>query len=175
MRSLARDPLFSVILALACSAFLVQCGSSDDPASVCQPTLLTAGTYSFLVTSVNDECAGGLLALIIPSGPYVVDLPAFGELPATVDLDLPLVGTVSVDLYLSGNTIQLVTDPAEIEGTLEYLGTTYTYRATATGALCPYNRATVDMSLAITLTSLQPPFGGISVPCRVVIRLTGRI
>lgn len=173
MRLVASSRLFSLILVLVCCVFLVQCGSSDDPASVCLPTLLTAGTYSFVVSSVSDECAGGLLAALIPIGPYPIDLPSYGDLPASEDLDFPFVGEVTVDLYPSGNTIQMVTDPAEIEGTLQYLGTTYTYRANVTGALCPLNRAGVDMSLAISLNSLTPSFPLITTPCRVVIKLTG--
>jgi hypothetical protein len=159
---------FSLLLVPFCALCLVHCGGSDTTTQ-CVPSFLKGGSYSFLTRTVNDGCAGGVLAGLVPAGPYVMDLPPVSELPATITLDLPFVGEVDADLSLSGNTVQIITD--EISGTVDYLGMTWAYVAAVSGILCPTSPALADVSLAVNLISLDP--ADFPVPCKVVITLSG--
>jgi len=166
---------FLLLLVPFCALCLVHCGESDTTTQ-CVPSFLKGGSYSFLVNSVNDRCAGGVLAGLVPAGPYVMELPSVSELPATITLDLPFVGDVDADLSVSGNTVQIIT--GEISGTVDVGGTNVAYEAAVSGALCPTSPALADLSLVVNLISLEPSslFGvTIAVPCRVVIALTGRL
>lgn len=162
-----------LLIPLLCAGLLVQCGGSDDPESVCVPSLLTGGTYAFRIGTVSDRCAGGLLAGLVPPGPYTVELPGFADLPATVTLDLPFVGEITARLSPSGNTIAVVSDPLVISGTIEYLGLTIDYEASAAGALCPVSPLAADLNLAVEVLSADGLPIAVDLPCRVVIPMTG--
>jgi hypothetical protein len=159
-----------LLLVPFCALFLVHCGESDTTTQ-CVPSFLKGGSYSFLTRTVNDGCAGGLLAGLVPAGPYVMDLPPVSALPATITVDLPFVGEVEADLSLSGNLVEIVTDPPEISGTVEYLGMTVSYEASVRGVLCPTAPTLADVNLEVNLISLDPAY--FAVPCKVVIILTG--
>lgn len=172
MRPSSHTKSYLLCLALFCSAFLVQCGGSDDPEPACVPSLLTGGDYAFTLGAVRDGCAGGVLAGLIqdeyPVPPPEMTLPAFDQLPATININLPFVGLVQADLSVSGNTIQLNV-PSEIS--FPGVGD-----ATVSGVLCPVSATEVQASLTFRITQVEPAFSVlVRPPCNVVISLTGNL
>ncbi|MEW6440176.1 MAG: hypothetical protein AB1640_04500 [bacterium] len=163
----------------ALAVFTPACGDDDDDGGngqQCQPEQLTAGSYSFMVDGVDDLCADGFLEPIIrefaPYGP--VTLPSFAQLqegPQSVQLDLPLVGTITVDLSYQGG--EIVFSVAQGDYTIQGCVAS----VSAQGTICPVSQSNVGLTGTFTLHDLGSgceafdPF--VDVPCTVTVDLSG--
>jgi hypothetical protein len=177
MKRRAQTGPFHLILILLCAGLMVQCGDSDDPDPLCDPSLLADGDYVFSLGTVSDGCAGGVLAGFIrdeyPEPRPEMSLPAFDELPATISMNLPFVGMVQADLLVSGNDIRMDLTPSDFLGTMTIpLVGPVDYDLSASGILCPVSTTKVEVTLVLDVHRLEALGNRVS-NCRLVIPLSG--
>jgi hypothetical protein len=171
--------LWAGVCALA--VFAPACGSDgngDGSQALCVVEELEAGAYSFSLQRVDDACANGLLEPIIGAqpGPYgPVALPSFVELqqrPVSVELELPFVGSVTVQLSLEGDVIALSVP----QGDFTFEGCVAT--VSASGTLCPFSQSEVGLTVALRLHNLGTGCGAFTpwiedLPCTITVGLSG--
>ena len=177
MKSNYKIKFIQLFLVLTFTLFLTQCGSdSDDVEIICVLSSLTGGDYSFRLVDIGGTCAGVSL-LPIPEDTYSITLPAYDKLPAETTFQLPIIGEVTARFTADGNSVQVVTVPAEISGTVSEPGITGTFKAVVTGVLCPTstNTAVMDLSVdfkEINLVIFTIPY---TTPCIMDIDLIGAL
>ena len=178
---LRREKSFLVWAAVwALAVFAPACGSDgngDGSQALCVVEELEAGAYSFTRQTVVDDCSGvdvGDLIRIIDPGPYgPIALPSFAELQAgtdPVDIELPVIGTVEVQLSLDGDVVRL-TLPGGAVDVLVLPGCTATIGAR--GTLCPVSMSQVNATLVITIEDVVGDCDLIPVDCSATINLRG--
>jgi hypothetical protein len=111
------------------------------------------GTYLFTVDRVTDNpggCSFGQADPFVGEQFGPLDLPATVDLPAqrTIE-DVPLVGTVTVDIRTDGQTIR-IDGTEQIQVSVPGIGN---ITATVTGLLCPKSASRVDGQITVRITS----------------------
>jgi hypothetical protein len=115
---------------------------------------------------------------LIPPGPYPITLPAYGSLPQSVTLTMPLPGSPEVTGTLSevsGDIVLTVDGTTQVDVDLPPVAgfpPSISFTVAVAGTLCPLSEGTVDAELAITLPQAVPPFtsGG----CTIDAKLRGK-
>lgn len=151
-------------------------GEGESPG--CVPEVLTAGTYSFDVVKVVDECAGGAVGELIGQGPYEFDLPSYADLQAgsvDEDAELPGIGTVVVRFELEEDKIKLSLPGGNVFVVLPFLEGCLA-EVSAGGTLCPLTQNGAKATLVLTLENLLGTCGIIApdTPCDVTVQLEGQ-
>lgn len=161
------------ILAAACGG---DGGDGEGPG--CVLDALAAGTYSFEVVKVVDECAGGLVGDLIGQGPYEFELPSYSELqagPVERNAELPGIGAVAVRFELEGGKIQVslpegneFVDVPLLEGCQAEVH--------AQGTVCPLTEAKANATFVLTLVDLVGACGILApaMPCDVTAQIEGQ-
>lgn len=137
-------------------------GLVDDDA-VCRCSF-DGETVLFSLEHVDSDCPGIDVAALFPPGTNYgpVQLPGFGELPSTTEIDFgPPIGTILVRFFSGGDDIR-VEGIEPIQVNLPGLGTV---TATVTGTFCPVRQGGVLAGFAIVISS--------PVPCEVSMEASG--
>ena len=137
-------------------------GVVDDDA-VCRCSF-QGGNLLFTLEDVDSDCPGIDLPALFPPetqfGP--IELPGFGDLPRTTEIDLgPPIGAVPVRFFSGGDDIRVEgTDTIDMD--IPGLGT---IAATLTGAFCPGVQGDVLAGFELTL---PPP-----ISCHISLEANG--
>lgn len=178
MGSVTRSKWFKVLLISALALFTAQCG--DDSEVIVQKCDaldgFEGGDYLFVVDvgGIVDGCAGGLFNGFIDPGPYgPVTLPALGDLPQDITMELPFVGEVTATLSLANGVLRLrVEDPIQLDDIVTPIGAV-DVTARVSGTLCPVSAIRVDAGFTVTVQSINPAV--IATPCTIGVPATGTL
>lgn len=159
------------------SVLAAACGSDggDGNGPRCNAEVLTAGTYSFKVTKVDDACAGGAVGNLLDGQLYALELPSYADLQAgPVDAVIPILGNeVNIRFELEGDEVQIFLRDG-FESIVLFPGCSAV--VSAQGSLCPRSRTEAKATLVLTLEVLVGSCGPLApdTPCDVTVQLEGK-
>ena len=170
MNNMIRSTWLRSILLFALVLSASNCGDESEVIIEeldCMVEGFGGGTYLFTVDSVRDNpegCSFGQADSFVGEQFGPVDLPAAVDLPAqrTIE-DVPLVGTVTVDITTDGQIIRM-DGTEQIQVFVPGFGN---ITATVTGLLCPKSAARVDGQITVRITS--------PISCNVTALATGSL
>lgn len=164
------------IWVMGLAILVAACGDDggDEEEARCVVEALTAGTYSFEVSKVDDKCAGGVVGKLLDGQLYALELPSYADLQAgPVDAVIPILGNeVNIRFELEGDEVQIFLRDG-FESIVLFSGCSAV--VSAQGSLCPLSRTEAKATLVLTLEALVGSCGfpEPDTPCDVTVQLEG--